>query len=702
MVKRLYSAVVDPVGAFPAQAVRLVASLTELAGVPRDQVVLHVVGDDPDPAVLASLGRLGVELVAVPAFEGHPWCNKLQQLEPLASREFDEVVLLDCDVLVLEEPPATRGAVAGKTVDFGRPSFDVLARVFALAELELRPTTADVDGAPTALGNVNGGVYVIDRSVFSELARAWRRWAGWCLEREEVFGDARMHIDQVAFALAVQAEGIPLAPLERRFNLPTHVQQPAHLDCEPALLHYHRALDEQQYLLPVADLPRVNAAIERVNGWLARRRREEFDNTVFWNARYALHPGLGSGVGSRGEVLELKRDLLTRAVDLLAATSVLDVGGGDGQTAAGLPSAVAVHAVDVAAAARAPYVEAVPRASWALHDIRVEPPGQQADLLVCLDVLIHEADPEAYRRAVAHLVAAGRPLLVSGFDAEPVELGPMTYFHEPLSRSLEGHGWLPVPVGAYRGLTAFLARPPAASDGRDLTEGTLRDALPLVEDPLVLLELVSRSRDVLGFFPDHLPRCIEYPWIAKHLPAGEGLRVLDAGAGVNALPFFLSDRGHTVFTADPHPVVRNGTAADTWNEWGFLDYAELDRPVTSFHLPYEQTDPDLDLDVVLSVSVIEHLPRVVRREWLRTAARQLRPGGRLLLTVDTVPFSTALWNHSEGRLVEDPDVHGDLAGLVADIGDAGFAVARVEHATWLPRTRVGMARVVATHAGGRA
>ncbi|HQU15015.1 MAG TPA: hypothetical protein PLO69_02790 [Gammaproteobacteria bacterium] len=659
--------------------------------------MLHVVNADSHPNVLADLHRLSVEVVPVDSYPGHPYCNKLQQLKSLGGREFEDVALLDCDVLVLEQPPTAKGGVLAKPVDFGNPEIETLTQIFNVAGLTFTLATADIDNAPTALANANGGVYVISHQQFDPLAREWRRWADWCIAHIDMFGDKSMRIDQVSFAMAIASLGIPFAELDRRFNVPTHIPQPLGLDCDPAILHYHRAVDNQQLFLTVQGLPQVNKAIHAINERILSERRLSFDNAVFWNARYTLHPDLGSGVGSRGTILARKQQLLREVVRILDVHSILDVGSGDGYTASALPEEVSVHAADLAASSRSLYLTAVPRASWMQHDITSEPVKVNADLVVCLDVLIHISANDEYQSAVKNLLANGEPVLVSGFDAHPVEFGPMTYFHEPLSSTIRDLGYVAFPVDAYRGLSAFIAMPPPLlSSTRDISKSTLIDAITLVAEPLLLVEAVSLSRSKLGFFPDHLPRCIEYPWVAQQLPVGKAMRIVDAGAGVSVLPFMLADRGHTVITVDPHPLARIDTPPDSWNEWGFLDYSRLDSRISSQHIPYQNTSDDLHLDAVVSVSVIEHLPSAIRNAWIKKAYSQLVPGGCIFLTVDTVPFSRALWNYSEGNQVEDPEVHGSIDILESELAGAGFTVDIVEHSVWLPKSRVGMARIKAT------
>ncbi len=693
-MQRLYSAVVDPIGPYPEQVRRLVWSLTKLAGVDPSHIVLHVVEGKSDPLVRKSLQKLGVEIVPIEAYPGHAYCNKLQQLPSLLKRDFQDVVLLDCDLLVLEEPPAAEGRVLAKPVDYANPPMEILENLLQLAGLPIIPAKTDVDGAPTIRANANGGVYVIDRICFESLSEAWRKWVDWCFQRIDHFGEYWMHIDQVAFALAITEREIPFAELDRRFNVPTHVKQPSSLDCIPAILHYHRALDSQQLLLPVETLPRVNETIREINNKLLEDRRSALDNVGFWNTRYALHSELGSGIGSRGETLAKKQKLLQRIVNILNVDTVLDIGGGDGQTIQCLPQEITLYAADLAMASKPLYMAANPRALWMQHDITSDPSPVKTDLVVCLDLLIHLSDPQEYATAVRNLLASGSYLLVSGFDARPVDFGPMTYFHEPISVSLSRYGVIPIPVYAYRGVTVFLVISHNFFETfRGLSPETLIKAIPHVAEPLLLVEALFNSKNRLGFFPDHLPRCIEYPWIVAELAEKNPMRIADVGAGVSVLPFLLSNRGHSVLTIDSHPMIRNTMPPESWNEWGFLDYSEIDPQIHSLHSPYQDTSDNLQLDALVSVNVIEHLTSDVRRACIDKATKQLIPGGHILLTVDTEPFTENLWNYADGIQVEAPEKHGTLSDLISELSDRGFLIEKIERSNWLPQCRVGMVRI---------
>jgi 2-polyprenyl-3-methyl-5-hydroxy-6-metoxy-1,4-benzoquinol methylase len=210
---------------------------------------------------------------------------------------------------------------------------------------------------------------------------------------------------------------------------------------------------------------------------------------------------------------------------------------------------------------------------------------------------------------------------------------------------------------------------------RDIADADLELMLRRCAHPAELRILVDRARATIGFFPAHNPRALEYPWILANLPHDlHGLRILDVGAGVNPLPFVLADRGASVITLDAHAVTRTIADRAEWNEWGFLDYAAIDARIHSVRSTYEDARFAKPFDAIFSVSAIEHIPGANRRIWIDQFARHIRVGGVLLLTVDLVPNSDALWNRAEGSVVEATYVHGEFATLLEELDRAGFTI----------------------------
>ena len=94
--------------------------------------------------------------------------------------------------------------------------------------------------------------------------------------------------------------------------------------------------------------------------------------------------------------------------------------------------------------------------------------------------------------------------------------------------------------------------------------------------------------------------------------------------------------------------------------------------------------------MVISISVIEHIPADLRKTWIKHAYQILKNHGVLLLSIDTVPFSQKLWNRSQGLLVEDEKLHGTIQDLVNELEDTGFLVEEKVYHEQLPFSKTGL------------
>jgi hypothetical protein len=232
---------------------------------------------------------------------------------------------------------------------------------------------------------------------------------------------------------------------------------------------------------------------------------------------------------------------------------------------------------------------------------------------------------------------------------------------------------------------------------RDISAHDLDAMLALTPHREALRELAACGRERIGFFPAHNPRALEYPWVLASMPAQlTDLRILDVGAGVNPLPFALAQRSARVTTLDNHPLTREPETRDEWNEWGFLDYAQVDARIASLRIAYEDSEDSMMFDCIYSVSVIEHLTGALRKRWVRKFAAQLPASGMLLLTVDLIPDTNLLWNLSEGRVVEPANDHGDMSSLLEELRAEGFVVEHASIERRIPDSRVdvGLIRAV--------
>jgi hypothetical protein len=230
-----------------------------------------------------------------------------------------------------------------------------------------------------------------------------------------------------------------------------------------------------------------------------------------------------------------------------------------------------------------------------------------------------------------------------------------------------------------------------AAHASDIPEHALARALADAQDRALLAELVALSREQIGFFPATASRTVEYPWFAERLARHAGRAVIDVGAGVCVLPFWLARQDCRVVTLDSHRLARDPRARADWNEWGFLDYGKLDPRIVSYRIDAAAFEPELPAAAVYSVSVLEHMPAAVRRALVARLAGWLAPGGRVYLSLDLVPGTDDLWPLSEGRIVDPGGEHGGFADVLAELRAAGLVIVETSLARGIPASRTDVA-----------
>jgi SAM-dependent methyltransferase len=174
-----------------------------------------------------------------------------------------------------------------------------------------------------------------------------------------------------------------------------------------------------------------------------------------------------------------------------------------------------------------------------------------------------------------------------------------------------------------------------------------------------------------GFQPNNDTRVCEYPWIYEQIVAVRPKRVVEIGGSLSGMQFVLSSLGIEVINVDP------GEDA-TGLGWPLRpeDIARLNR---SFDTTVQLENSTLEeaaiahasVDLVYSVSVLEHIPPTEVDSLVKEVSAVLRPGGRFVLTLDLfpdlAPFTATpsnMWgtNIDVARLV-------DASGLRLVVGD---------------------------------
>jgi 2-polyprenyl-3-methyl-5-hydroxy-6-metoxy-1,4-benzoquinol methylase len=675
-----FSCVVDRDPLLAAQCFIWLNCLLELQEVPPEQIFVHHTGiANADFATWLASRR--INLVPIRPYDRRsPHCNKLRQLETFTHQRFERVVLMDCDTAWIgDRPLPLRAPIAAKIVDLANPPESVLATIFrAAGPGEPEWVAVSFPQGPgfrhTDRNNCNGGLYVLAGDLIPQLDTVWRKWADWCLDRPHLFGASALHVDQVSFALALRELGLRVDPLPIEWNYPLHLPAALLPDVVPQIVHFHRRVGPHFKLVPIG-VPNPDRAIDTLNRHIAAFLAAHLVNSVFWDLRYVVAPQLGSGLGSRGDSLAQKRKWVGYALEAFTRKRVVDVGCGDLEAVRTLPLE---NYLGLDISERALEIARAKRPDWQFAHLGAEQPLlAEGDAVVCLDVLIHQKEASAFESLLRRLVAAARErLIVSGYDEPPEDSSEITAFHRPLAAALAETGAFAEisTVGRYRECSLIVAdkRRPAVHPNDMMAEDFNR-AARLTSRPDLLRHLADLSREAFGFYTRQFSRALEYPWVAEKLEAlPPGRRVLDIGAGLNPLPLLLARRGMIVDCVDPHPLVRAPPPDPGWNEWGFYDYGRHHPNLRSHHLDALVFEPDMPLDVVYSVSVIEHMPRATWQAILARCRRWLGRNGRLLLTIDLIPGTQWLWNYSEGREVEPPARHGDITAFAGHLGRLGF------------------------------
>ncbi len=482
----------------------------------------------------------------------------------------------------------------------------------------------------------------------------------------------------MALALALRELGLSVAHLPVEWSYPIHAPLASLPDIEPQILRYEPRFGPNHRLAPIG-VGRPDAAIDALNRRMTEFFANHFVPSVVWDVRYRVAPQLGSGVGSRGDNLEKKRKWLGYALAEFAQKSVVDLGCGDIEVTRTLPLDnylgldVSAVAVDLAR---------TKRPEWRFRRITDDAEAlPEADVVLCLDVLIHQKRMRDFDGLLAQVIEAARErLIVSGYNEPPqITANPAT-FHRPLIAALQESGAFAEisVIGRYQETSLIVAdkRPVRrVIHPNDMAADDFNYASLLTERPDLLRRLADLSRRSFGFYSKHFARALEYPWLAEKLEdLALGRRVLDIGAGLNPLPLFLAERGATVECVDSHSLARVPPVGPSWNEWGFYDYGRDHPNLRAHNVEALSFAPDAPFDVIYSVSVIEHMPRETWEATLGRCREWLGVDGRLLLTADLIPGTELLWNYAEGREVEPPHVHGDTEALISWLERLGFTL----------------------------
>lgn len=454
--------VADNTAKYIEQALRLLQSWRWFGGRHAQAEFYVCVVDGVTTEAKEKFERYSASVVDVQRFSArHPPSNKLRFLQFASTVDADRVILLDCDTIIVQEPRGLlcRADFGGKTADFQTVTADVFRELFDAFDATLpEPSqSCTVSGEPT-IPYFNAGVLSFSRKAMKSLVPEWIRINTLLVERLNLLGNCQNFCEQASLSLALAITGTGFEIFDNALNFPAHCHDLSSESdfgtTDPTIIHYHWLVDADGYILR-SPYKRVDERIQQFNNRLRQERAFEFDNRQFWDTRYSGNPTLGSGLGSRGSIATYKRALLQGIVSEYAPKSIIDIGCGDMAVGDALPEEGYVG-IDISQIVTAQNVLRYPNRTFHCGDatgIQLAP----ADMVVCLDLLIHLSSRQDYAALVAKCVELAKTNgVISGFEDIPKCGSEIVFFHEPLSLTLANAGAENVrEIGGYRQVRVF-------------------------------------------------------------------------------------------------------------------------------------------------------------------------------------------------------------------------------------------------------
>jgi hypothetical protein len=268
------------------KAHNLMLSLREFGGAWKEApVVVNFVGS-VEPEYKRTLADLGADVQVVdPYGSRYRFSNKMRMFDLFdGPKEFDVLVALDCDVLVMGDlSPLTPAGPIG-IVPAGRDlmsldDWQVVYEMFGLTPPE--PDCIMRISGQRTYPYYNTGVMTIPRPVGAELVQTWTDMLSNFGPVHERF-ERIHHENQIAFALAVRAGNWSVHELPASLNFSTAASLDRRFRHElepPFVVHYHHAIDQQGFI-EGSPSKRVNRAIDKFNRFRAREVGFSYEGLV--------------------------------------------------------------------------------------------------------------------------------------------------------------------------------------------------------------------------------------------------------------------------------------------------------------------------------------------------------------------------------------------------------------------------------------
>ncbi len=271
--------VADNNATYLGQALRLLRSWRWFAGSYSDAPFCVCVVDEVSMESRLAFERLGARVHVVPRFaERHPTSNKIRFFSVPDLHEFDRVVLLDCDTVVVQPPHGLFGrpGLTAKIADVDTVSLELFSKLFTRFNMDMPPADhhCTVNGAPM-IPYFNSGVLSFTGEAATAIFPAWDRINAEISGCFEELGGTPHFCEQASLALALAQTLQPYHLVGNELNFPAHFRElpmdSPTANADPAIIHYH-FLVEVDGTLAASRYPHVNRRIQAFNQRLVAER----------------------------------------------------------------------------------------------------------------------------------------------------------------------------------------------------------------------------------------------------------------------------------------------------------------------------------------------------------------------------------------------------------------------------------------------
>ena len=262
-----------------SQALRLVQSVRWFGGKIASTSIRVCAIESIDSSFRSHFERYGATVRIVPRYDTKsPVANKIRFLQQEDILDYETILLLDCDTIIVQDPNRylSERVFKAKIADLPTMPHDNFAVLFDFFGMPL-PTqdySCTVFGEPT-IPYFNTGVLIFPRSALSTLVPKWIEFTNTLIENMDLIAGREHFCEQASMSLALASTGQKFKVMGNEMNFPTHLEsyKKSSLlhNIDPIIIHYHSCFDSHGYINH-SKHPLVNERIMQFNNRLRQEK----------------------------------------------------------------------------------------------------------------------------------------------------------------------------------------------------------------------------------------------------------------------------------------------------------------------------------------------------------------------------------------------------------------------------------------------